>query len=236
MRFFSLLAHILFPASCLCCQKRTATHYLCDSCRDHLPSNIRHICPYCQKKKTNKGQVCVECLEKCPLDGVYSAFSYKDELVKECVHALKYQFIESLAEPLGMRLAHRVQYEEIPLCDSIIPVPLHPLRFRWRGFNQAECLAKHFSKHLLSFHPLPIRTDLLIRKRFTAPQTKTLSRKEREKNMHNAFLFKGSSQEIRGKILWLLDDVSTTNSTLSECARILKKNGAKEVWGITLAR
>ncbi len=236
MRIFSLLAHILFPASCLCCQKRTATQYLCDSCRDHLTLNIRHTCPHCRKRQTSRGQICMECLDISPLDGIFGVLSYKDPIVKECIYAFKYAFVQSLAEPFGVRMSRRLQHEDIPLCDIIIPIPLHPLRFRWRGFNQAQLLAESLIEHLLPFHTIPLRTDILLRKRFTKTQAKILSQKERRKNLYNAFSFQGDPSSIQGKTLWLIDDISTTNSTLAECARILKKNGAKEVWGITLAR
>jgi ComF family protein len=236
MRFFSLLAHILFPASCLCCQKRTANHSLCDACRDHLSLHIHHTCPHCQKRQTSKGQVCMKCFDISPLDGVFSVLSYQDPIVKECIYAFKYSFVQTLAKPFGIRMARRLQHEDIPLCNIIIPIPLHSLRFRWRGFNQAQLLAESLAQHLLSFHTLPLRTDLLIRKRFTKTQAKIFSKKEREKNLHNAFSFKGDPLTIKEKTIWLIDDISTTNSTLTECARILKKNGAKEVWGITLAR
>jgi ComF family protein len=178
----------------------------------------------------------MECFDTSPLDGVFGVLSYQDPMVKECVYAFKYAFVQSLAEPFGIRMSRRLQHEDIPLCDIIIPVPLHPLRFRWRGFNQAQLLTESLVEHLLPFHTIPLETDILIRKRFTKTQAKILSQKERKKNLYNAFSFQGDPASIEGKTLWLIDDISTTNSTLTECARILKKNGAREVWGITLAR
>src|SRR5204863_9391333 len=113
--------------------------------------------------------------------------------------------------------------------DVIVPVPLHPARQRERGFNQASLLAE-----LLSVHTsIPCR-PLLERIRYTTTQT-ALDRSERMENLHNAFRLRKNAN-VRGLHVLLLDDVLTTGSTLSECARVLKRAGAISVHAATAAR
>lgn len=110
----------------------------------------------------------------------------------------------------------------------ILPVPLHRRRYLERGFNQAEIIARAWSKHL----SLPMLKNVLVRSRPTLTQV-GLGRAERQKNLVGAFKLK---QPIESPGVILIDDVFTTGSTLQECARVLKEGGAKEVWGVTIAR
>ncbi len=125
----------------------------------------------------------------------------------------------------------------LPLPDAIIPVPLHRRRLRFRGFNQSELLAQILSQTLTPGLDVPLYTEVLIRTRFTKPQMKTDSREERLSNLKNAFAIQETSTPIlKGKSLWLIDDVATTGTTLEECATVLKQHGATAVFGIVLAR
>jgi ComF family protein len=113
--------------------------------------------------------------------------------------------------------------------DVIIPVPLHPARQRERGFNQASLLAELLGKQMsVEYQPL------LERVRYTTTQT-ALDRAERIENLHNAFRLRKNADVRRLRVL-LIDDVLTTGSTLSECARILKRAGALSVHAATAAR
>jgi ComF family protein len=118
--------------------------------------------------------------------------------------------------------------------DIIIPVPLHPRRKRARGFNQSLLLAQAVSKNLESYFSIPVWTTLK-RVRFTKPQQKAKNRDERLFHMHNAFSLEAGA-DVKGKVIWLIDDVATTNGTLTACASVLKKSGAKKVYGVVLAR
>jgi len=111
----------------------------------------------------------------------------------------------------------------------IMPVPLHKKRLRWRGFNQSELLAKGIKKYF----NLDLRLDELIRTKHKKPQTK-LSGRKRKENVKGCFFWKGDW--LDGKNIILVDDVITTGSTLNECAKVLKENGAGEVWGLVVAR
>ncbi|MGB3073148.1 MAG: hypothetical protein WBB68_02710 [Candidatus Moraniibacteriota bacterium] len=90
---------------------------------------------------------------------------------------------------------------------------------------------------LLPGTPVPVRSDLLQRIRFTKPQMKTDSKPERLANLTNAFAIPlETAGPVVGKYIWLIDDVATTATTLDECARALKAAGAKTVWGVVIAR
>ena len=112
----------------------------------------------------------------------------------------------------------------------LAPIPLSKSRERWRGFNQATLLANELSRFL----KIPLLNNNLIKIKKTQPQVE-LKREQREENIKGAFKLK-NPQKVRGKRIFLVDDVFTTGSTMEECARVLKKAGGKEVWGIVVAR
>ena len=112
----------------------------------------------------------------------------------------------------------------------IIPVPLHPLREKERGYNQAELLAREISLAT----GLPMRTDLLCRIRQTGVLAK-MTRDERMTVMRRAFAV-ADTAEVRGKSILLVDDVFTTGATVHACAAALYQAGAKAVYAVTACR
>lgn len=228
------LLSLLFPEHCVCCGEYNDTP-LCDACVPCLPLTAKHPCPLCQKHTTRSGELCNACYGKTPLDGVFSATPYRHELVSRVLLSYKYKFARSLHFPLSALLAKSLLQSELPLPDILLPVPLHARRLRWRGFNQSTLLANALASLLLPNMPLPVLENTLLRIRATLPQAKTENRKTRIRNLKNAFAFFGDPSLVSGKRIWLVDDVATTNATLTECARVLKKKGAKEVWGIVVA-
>jgi ComF family protein len=108
--------------------------------------------------------------------------------------------------------------------ECIVPVPLHPSRQRSRGFNQAQLLAEALGEET----GLPVRLLLLKQKR--TKDQKSLSRNQRKKNMEDAFSVNEDemNQGVPESVL-LLDDVSTTGSTLTACAHVLKMHGVRRV-------
>lgn len=139
---------------------------------------------------------------------------------------------------MGKILEKSISSSDLPLPEIIIPVPLHPRRLRWRGFNQAEILARHLSENIAPGLALPFETDLLERKKYTDPQMKIKNSGERKRNIKNAFALTNSfdPQIIKNKRVLLVDDIATTGATLFECSKVLKNAGAKEVFGIVIAR
>jgi competence protein ComFC len=114
--------------------------------------------------------------------------------------------------------------------DLIVPVPLHPKRLRWRGFNQSLLLARQVSR----LYGVPVDPFVLCRARETAPQT-LLAEDERRKNVRGAFAVHPEKSLKKQKVL-LVDDVYTSGATVNECSRALVQGGATEVTVLTLAR
>lgn len=114
--------------------------------------------------------------------------------------------------------------------DALIPVPIHAIRKRERGYNQAAEIAQEAARHLR----LPVRDDVLKRTRATVSQTK-LDREGRAVNLARAFAL-GDPQAVRGKRLLLVDDVHTTGATVGRCAELLLRAGAVSVGVLALAK
>lgn len=240
-RHFSQLRQALldffFPLSCLGCGQKDTL--FCDRCLASVAPILEQSCPFCRRHITPRGETCFACLDakKPALDGVLVGFDYDQTLLDTAIHMFKYRSIESLALPLGNLLCRTVRSADLPLPDLIVPVPLHPWRLRYRGFNQSELLARHLSEHLLPSTGIPLDTEHLFRQRFTLPQQTMRSAEDRKRNIRDAFAVRKPGRSLlKGKNIWLIDDVATTASTLEACARILKKAGAKSVFGIVLAR
>ena len=228
---------MLFPRSCLGCGAPDT--YLCDQCIDRIPRRREHDCPICQKTRTPDGATCLSCRKRSALGGAFSAAVFRENrIISDAVHVLKYEYVPDLAEPLGRLLATRARESEFPLPDLIIPVPLHPWRERYRGFNQSMEIARYFSTHFFPELSIPLRDDILRRTRFTLPQARSHGAKERRKNLRGAFTVDPSirKRELRGQAVWLIDDVATTGATLEECARVLKRSGASSIHGLVIAR
>lgn len=127
-------------------------------------------------------------------------------------------------------MAQRVSETDwIAQIDYLIPVPMHPKDLQKRGFNQAEHLGKWCARYL----EIPLRTDLLKKVRRTKAQH-DLSARERQKNLHGAYL--AHPTLLRGKRILLIDDVITTGATMAECADTLRHMGALSVCGLAAAK
>jgi ComF family protein len=148
------------------------------------------------------------------------------------VHALKYEYIAELGYSMGAMLAQAYSAREHtimhPAC--IVPVPIHVKRLRDRGFNQSELIARAYAEAV----DMPLIVDALTRGKNTQSQVH-LSRVERMENMSGAFMAR-NTEKIRGRTVYLIDDVYTTGATLYEAARILQDAGARNVIGVTFAR
>ena len=189
---------------------------LCDRCGDPLPS-WRAIsvplqqCPRCRRSR--------RFIDRARAVGEY------DGALRAIIHALKYDGRRSLAQPIALLMRERGADMLIGAWCAI-PVPLHPSRTRQRGFNQAHDLARHVG--------VPV-CRALARVRATATQT-GLPAGQRHRNVRDAFAVTRAGRALRGSIVVLIDDVSTTGATLDACARALKHEGVAEVRALTAAR
>jgi ComF family protein len=154
------------------------------------------------------------------------------EPMRGCIHALKYDGNTRLAQPLGLLLA-RAYTRYSMQADMLIPVPLHSERQQQRGYNHALLLAEVCSAQL----GVPVNDGILVRQRATVAQV-DLHPRERHQNVAGAFACTSTyaGSVLKGRKIVLIDDVSTTGATLEACAEPLISAGAKEVWGLVLAR
>ncbi len=151
-----------------------------------------------------------------------------DGVIRECIHALKYQNNQGLGAYFSVMLADLVRSEGWHV-DLVIPVPLSKQRIRERGYNQSAKLARPLATRLNTRY----NTFGLLRTRHTNSQV-GLSAADRQLNVSGAF--KAVPEIVAGKNVLLVDDVTTTGSTLEACAEALKEAGAHHVYCLTLAR
>lgn len=223
------LLDLVFPVICLGCGKEESG-YLCPECRLRLPREQKQLCVRC-RQLSPFGKTHPSCASRNFPDGLISPLPYPSPLVKKIIETFKYNFVSSLDQTLAEIIIEELDNQELKNYLSsftIIPVPLHRRRYRWRGFNQAELLGK---KLTLMLAGSKIDAGLVRRTRFTKPQVK-LDANQRESNIKGAFALTRPSM---GRYL-IVDDVVTSGSTINEIARTLKKGGASQVWAATAAR
>jgi ComF family protein len=151
------------------------------------------------------------------------------------IHNLKYRFAAGIADPLSGIMTKALLKHGLPIPDFIVPVPLHPRRLRWRGFNQSLLLAEKIAEELIP--PLKIRVlNALKRQKYNRPQVEISNYSERFENVKDVFSLGGDSPEVRSKTILLVDDIATTGATLEKCAKALKEAGAKKVFAVVVAR
>jgi ComF family protein len=226
----------LFPISCLECSREN--FWLCPDCLAKIRLQEIQVCPVCEKEITLGGLQCQLCrtFSKNDLNGLISAARYDLSALKQLIRNLKYRFVADSAHPLGSLMAKSFFRSDLPLPALIVPVPLHPRRLRWRGFNQSELLARELSHNLATPLLIPVE-NILMREKYNKPQMEIKNYPDRLKNVKGIFCALDSArQKLKNKTVLLVDDIATTGATLQECAKILKENGAKKVFAIVVAR
>ena len=203
-------------------------------------------CPVCRVLIEDSAYpVCDKCLDSMEVTGEFDSSDFPDhqpeqspfrqirvlylyeEPARTIIHQFKYSAKKSLAEPLGKRLAHFIECKmPSPLSGEkriIVPVPLNPLKQIIRGYNQSALLAHEVGRS----SGLPVVEDVLVRARYTRTQT-ALSKDRRRLNIREAFRLTREGY-FTDKSVILIDDVITTASTVTECARIIEEDGCKEI-------
>ena len=233
---------LLFPSDCRLCELPLATSSLlpvCPECLESLEPISGDRCLLCGERLFAgfAQSLCGECLTERPPFEKASAYGSYEGGVRELIHLLKYDHVLPAAKVLGRMLGEAVTDlapdfgAELPL---VVPVPLHESKFRQRGFNQSELMARALVKQEPLDMKLELAPKLLMRRRPTDSQT-GLTRQQRVVNMRGAFRAM-SRDQISGRNILLVDDVFTTGTTVSECARVLRRAGAEKVWVSTVAR
>jgi ComF family protein len=157
--------------------------------------------------------------------------------LRELIHLLKYDGVRPAANVLGRMLAEAIS-SLAPLLDAsrtvVIPVPLHKRKLRQREFNQTDLIARAALKFIRKPENFELNLRVLERRRETQSQI-GLSRHQRRENTRGAFGV-AHANDISGRTILLVDDVYTTGTTVSECARVLRRAGASKVYVATVAR
>lgn len=185
-----------------------------------LPLVFPQVCPVCERASLN-GVTHYKCSTRYSLDGLFSIYKYEGK-VREALSKAKFKpYVFSL---YGELLNNNIEYPKW-LGGILVPVPLHFIKQRVRGFNQAEIIASKLK--------LPVVTNLLTRTAFTKPQKK-LKMKERLTNIAKAF--RVNDYQNKNTVVVLVDDIWTTGATLRVCGKLLKEAGFQKVYALTLAK
>jgi ComF family protein len=237
----------LFPSDCrLCSSPLTNISRLpvCEACLEQIDAVEGIVCTICGEKiqtalaqtQANRAALCGLCQKKTPPYVQASAYGSYTGVLRELIHLLKYDQIRPAANVLGGFLAEAITGLEVNFSEErviVIPVPLYKGKRRQRGFNQAELIAKAALKSKKSKR-FELKSGVLKRVRPTESQI-GLTRHQRRENIRGAFGVV-KKEEIAGREILLVDDVFTTGTTASECARVLLRSGASKVCVATVAR
>jgi ComF family protein len=221
------ILHFLLPNHCIFCKRAARPELaLCGLCETRYAAYPLH-CEYCGLASLG-APCCGKCQIKRPNFSRLIAGSIYEFPFDYCVKQLKFQQQFLMADVLAYLLAKKILQKETPLPNFMVPVPLHLLRLRERGFNQAELIALRLKKYL----PIQVLKNACYKINHTLPQS-GLPAKKREKNIRHAF---ASSRRFDALHLAIVDDVVTTGSTVTELTSLLLENGAKQVDVWTAAR
>lgn len=222
----NFLLDLLFPKFCFGCFKIGT--YLCPRCEQKISFTKIPLCPYCEKPSPY-GLTHQICLKPFSLDGLFVMGDYSG-ILRKMIHFLKYKNVFSLSETLIDLYSTHLKPPSVNI-DFVAVVPLHRSRLLERGYNQAEILAKTYCRK----RNLIYKQNVLTRNRSTQSQMSLIDHRKRRENILGAFSLLNQESIINKSIL-LFDDVATSGATIFEATKVLKRNGAKKVWGTVLAR
>jgi len=214
---------LFYPPVCIHCQRIIeqpgGIPILCDPC-------LRLLLPlpaeFSQVHIINR-------LHPCYIDELWIAFEF-NEVIRLLLHGIKYQKMPRLGMRIGEYASENFRNKLKAVGDNLVlPIPLHTVRKKEREYNQSSYVARGIFEETEA----NIVENLLIRRRYTASQTK-LNRMKRKLNVKDAFSLRDKSM-VQDDMVVLVDDVVTTGATMNECARLLKENGVSKIIGVALA-
>lgn len=224
-KLLDALMELLYPhaANCLCCEETrfvSDEDCLCSACRERI-KGMRIPASSCNRclMPVKAGRPCSFCSRRVMenIDAVYSPFRYGSE-VRKLIHQFKFGACNEALATLAPYMAKSLAGKDF---DALVPVPLHKWRLLERGVNQARLLADALSERT----GIPVE-EPLERTVYRTAQSRLKDQQRRGGNVHGVFRCDGN---VRDKRVLLVDDVRTTGSTASECARVLKEAGAAAV-------
>lgn len=199
-----------YPRLCVGCGRKLFQdeHFLCVECLSSLPLAQVHESEDNFVEQHLYGRPYIESATTLMVYG-------KETVPQKIIHEIKYHGAKELAQSMGRMLGRQMKGGRFSSVDMIVPVPLHPKRLKWRGYNQSEWIAKGLSEEL----GVPVRTDLVERVVETSTQTNK-NAEERWSNVKGIFALRQevSTEGLKDHHLLIVDDVITTGSTLMACA------------------
>jgi ComF family protein len=234
-RFGLQILDFFLPRLCVFCGAAVgeqAQVAVCPECDEAIPWVKSPLCPVCGRVFSaleGDDHLCGSCqTDPPPFARARAAAIYEEEgPAGQAIKRFKYSRRQDMLPVMHHWLRRPLCREVVQAADLIAPVPLHPRRLRQRGFNQSLLLAQAFPE-------VRLERELLTRLRHTPPQT-GLNPKARRDNVKGAFAVPRPDQ-VKGKNILLIDDVFTTGATVKECARVLRKAGARQVDILSVAR
>ncbi len=215
---------LLFPPECGGCGAKGSRW--CLECQGRVKILEGVLCDVCGLPQEKNG-TCESCLADRPHYRSLRAWTAFEDPVRSALHKLKYRRDFSMGDAIAAAMLPFVEKLDWK-ADLVVPVPLGRHRRRERGYNQVAMIAKPLAMGLgVTYSP-----RALMRRKETRSQV-GLSREERKHNVHSAFQ---AASGVRGKIILIIDDVSTTGSTLSSGAEAFYESGARDVFALTVAR
>lgn len=214
----------LYPPTCAGCSLRGVRW--CEDCEGKTRRILSPYCPTCGHPQS-KAKLCQRCRDRQPSFEALRAWALFDGPVRSAIHRLKYNHDVALGELLGRRLIDLLGWANWDV-DCVVPVPLSRKRQKERGYNQSALLARPIALH----EKLEYLPGALERVKDTRSQI-YLNEQARRINVKDAF--SGARRHAGGRRILLIDDVSTTGSTLNACAAELVSAGASVVYCLTLA-
>lgn len=226
---FRKILEWLYPATCIFCGK-ICREGICADCMGKVMKIREPRCKKCGKPiRFAEEEYCYDCshhhfhyeqgkslwLHRAPVDKSIYEFKYKNRRV----------YSEVYAREMVKSFGRLIKMWEI---DLIVPVPLHKKKFRKRGFNQAELLAKEIGRYM----GIPVDTSLVIRKKYTAPQ-KQFGHNERRKNLADAFAL--TEKKVDAKNILIIDDIYTTGSTIDTIAELFMHADVEKTYFLTIS-
>lgn len=216
----------IYPPVCASCGE--PGFRLCDDCQSKIKFIRGNQCALCGEPLHHKAEMCLNCQANQPSYSAVRNLALYEGVIRDCVHAIKYENNRGLGEYFSDGLAALVTAAGWSP-DMVTAVPLSQQRMAERGYNQSACIAKPLAAYLgLNYHPFAIE-----RTRDTRSQV-GLSGEARHRNVIDAF--KALPEVVADQRVLIVDDVMTTGSTMEACALALREAGAMVVFGLTLGR